>query len=61
MAYFNPLKPSGHYIYHQCNIQQIDVLPTECIYGYCVDLRINSDYFTVQHYVTGFYSRDLTL
>jgi hypothetical protein len=25
------------------------VLPTECIYVFCVDLRTNSDYFTVQH------------
>jgi hypothetical protein len=25
------------------------VLPTQCIYVVCVDLRTNSDYFTVQH------------
>ena len=25
------------------------VLPTKCIYVFCVDLRTNSDYFTVQH------------
>jgi len=25
------------------------VLPTQCIYMFCVDLRTNSDYFTVQH------------
>jgi hypothetical protein len=25
------------------------VLPTQCIYVFCVDLRSNSDYFTVQH------------
>ena len=31
------------------------VLPTQCI---CVDLRINSDYVTVQHWLTGFYKRD---
>ena len=24
------------------------VLPTQCIYVFCVDLRTNSDYFTVQ-------------
>jgi hypothetical protein len=24
-------------------------LPTQCIYVFCVDLRTNSDYFTVQH------------
>jgi hypothetical protein len=33
-------------------------LPTQCIYVFCVDLRKNSDYFTVQHYLTGFYNRD---
>jgi hypothetical protein len=25
------------------------VPPTQCIYVFCVDLRTNSDYFTVQH------------
>jgi len=25
------------------------VLPTQCIYVFCVGLRTNSDYFTVQH------------
>ena len=40
---------SGHYMYHQFNIQQLHVLPTQCIYVFCVDLRTNSDYFTVQH------------
>ena len=25
------------------------VLPTQCIYVFCIDLRTNSDYFTVQH------------
>ena len=46
---FNPLKPSGHYMYHQFNIQQFYILPTQCIYVFCVDLRTNSGYFTVQH------------
>jgi len=31
------------------NIQQLYVLPTPCIYGFCVDLRTKSDYFPVQH------------
>ena len=31
------------------NIQQFHVLPTHCIYVFCVDLRTNSDYFTIQH------------
>ena len=38
----NPLQPSGHYMYHQFNIQQFYVLPTECIYVFCVDLRTNN-------------------
>jgi hypothetical protein len=44
-----PVKPSGHYIYRQFNIQQFYVLPTHCIYVFCVDLRTNSDYFLTQH------------
>jgi len=46
---FNPLKPSGHYMYHQFNIHQLYVLPTHCICVFCVDLRTNSDYFPLQH------------
>jgi len=34
------------------------VLPTQCIYVFCVDLRTNSDYFTVQHWLVGFYNWD---
>jgi len=45
----NPLKPSGHYVYHQFNIQQFYVLLTQCIYVFCVALRTNSDYFPIQH------------
>jgi hypothetical protein len=33
----------------RCNIHNFYVLPTQCIYVFCVDLRTNSDYFTVQH------------
>jgi hypothetical protein len=49
MADINPLTPSGYYMYHQFNIQQFHVLPTQYIYVFCVDLRTNSDYFPVQH------------
>jgi hypothetical protein len=35
---FNPFKSSGHYMYHQFNIQQFYVLFTQCIYVFCVDL-----------------------
>ena len=30
--------PSGHYMYYQFNIQQFYVLPTRCIYVFCVDI-----------------------
>ena len=40
---------SGHYLYRQFNIQQFYVLPTQCIYVFCVDLRTNSHYFPIQH------------
>jgi hypothetical protein len=56
-----PLKPSGYYIrIHTTdfNTNQFSVLPTECIYVFCVDLRTNSDYFPIQHKLTGFYNRD---
>ena len=46
---FKPLQPSGHYMYRQFNIKPFYILPTRCIYVFCVDLRTNSDYFTVQH------------
>jgi len=35
---FKRLNPSGHYMYRQFNIQQLYVLPTHCIYVFCVDL-----------------------
>jgi len=43
------------------NIQQFCVLLTQCIYVFCVDLRTNSDYFPIQHWLTGFYSRVFNL
>jgi hypothetical protein len=46
---FKELKQIGYYMYHQFNIQQFYVLPRTCIYVFCVDLRINSDYFPIQH------------
>jgi hypothetical protein len=44
-AVLNPLKPSGYCTYRQ----QFYVLPTQCVYVFCVDLRTNSDYFPIQH------------
>ena len=48
---------SGQYMYRTVvtictttfNIQQFYVLPTQCIYVFCVDLRTNSHYFPIQH------------
>ena len=45
-------------MYRQFNIQQFYVLPTQCIYVFCVDLRTNSHYFPIQHQLIGFYNRD---
>jgi len=46
---FANYEPSGCYTYHQFNIQQFYVLPTQCIYVLCVDLRTNSDYSPIQN------------
>ena len=32
--------------------------PHSCIYVFCVDLRTDSDYFPIQHLLTGLYNRD---
>jgi hypothetical protein len=40
------------------NNHKLYVLPAQCICVFCVDLRTNSDYFTVQHELTGFYNWD---
>jgi hypothetical protein len=37
------------YLPPRCNIKKFYVLPLQCIYVFCVDLRTNSDYFTVQN------------
>jgi len=50
-------KPNGHYTYRQFNIQQFYVLPTQCVYVFCVDLRTNSDYFPIQYCLTGFFKQ----
>jgi hypothetical protein len=51
---FKGLNPSGYYAYHQFNIQEFYVLPTQYIYVFCVDLRTNIDYFPIQHELTEF-------
>jgi hypothetical protein len=42
-------QPSGYYTYctTRFNIRKIQVLPTQCIYVFCVDLRTTSDHFPI--------------
>jgi hypothetical protein len=40
---------SGHYMYHQFNIQKFYVLSTLRIFVFCMDLRANSDHFCIEH------------
>jgi len=43
------LNPSGHYMYRtlvticttEFNVQKLYVLPTQCIYVFCIDLKTN--------------------
>jgi len=43
-------KPSGFFYSPQgVDINKFYVLPTQCIYVFCVDLRTNSVYFLMQH------------
>ena len=53
----NLIKPTGHVMHHQLNIQQLYALPTlyVCVFIY---LRINSDLCHLQHKLIGFYNRD---
>jgi hypothetical protein len=43
------VRPDGYCMYRQFNIKQFHVLPAQCIYVFCVDLRTNSGYFPIQH------------
>jgi len=53
---------SGHYMYRTavtiCTTSLTDstFCSHSCIYVFCVDLRTNSDYFPIQHKLTGFYN-----
>ena len=55
--YINLLKPTGHLMHQQFNIQQLYILP-KCIYVFCIYLRTNSDLCHLQHKLIGFYNRD---
>jgi len=39
-------------------VKKFYVLLTQCICVFCVDLRTISDYFTIQHLLTGLYNGD---
>ena len=54
----NLLKPTGYVTHQQFNIQQLYVLPTQCIYVFCIYLRTNSDLCHLQYKLIGFYNRD---
>jgi hypothetical protein len=45
-------------MYQQFNIQQLYILPTHCIYVFCIYLRTNSDLCQLQHKLIGFYNWD---
>jgi hypothetical protein len=45
-------------MYHQFNIQQFYVLPTQYIYVFCMYLRTKNDNFPTQYKLAGFYNRD---
>jgi len=46
---YRPWHCYSYFSHRQFNIQQFYVLPTHCIYVFCVDLRTNSHYFPIQH------------
>jgi len=54
-----PLSPVVTICTTRFNIRQFYVLPTQCMYVFCVDLRTKSDYFPIQRELAGFYNRDV--
>jgi hypothetical protein len=38
----------------RCNTKKFHILPTECIYVFCVVLKTNRKYFPIHHLLTGF-------
>jgi len=55
---FNPLKPTGHVMHHQFNLQELYALPTLYLCFFCVYVRTNSDLCHLQNKPIGFYNRD---
>jgi hypothetical protein len=37
---------------------KLNVLPTQCIFVFCMDLRTNSEYFPLRHYLPIIYNPD---
>jgi hypothetical protein len=55
----NLLKPTGHVMHHQFNIQQLYALSTLYLFVFmCIYLRTNSDLCHLQCKMVGFYYRD---
>ena len=40
------------------SIQELHILPTQCIYVFCTDIRTKNDYFPIKHELTDFHNRD---
>jgi len=45
---FNLIKPKTYFMYHQLYLSEVVFYP-QCICVFCVDLRTNTDYFSIQH------------
>jgi hypothetical protein len=41
--------PIGYFMCDQVQNLKFHVLPTQCIYVFCVDLRTSSDFSPIQH------------
>ena len=56
-TFFNLVKPTGHVMHHQYNIQQLYALPTLYLCVLYLSEK-NSDLCHLQHKLIGFYNRD---
>ena len=54
----NLIKPTGHVMHQQFNIQQLYALPTLYLCVFFIYLRTNSDLCHLQHKLIGFYNTD---
>jgi hypothetical protein len=58
MEKINLLKPTGHVMQKQFNIQQFYALPTHPIYVFCIYFRTNSDLCHLHYKLIGFYNQE---